>query len=209
MRLPRWNTAFALGVLAFVATAELALAFHDPNLGRWMNRDPIGEAGGVNLYTFVENDPVDWVDLHGLQGLSVFCRLSCEVGGRVPPVPRIPGVSYPRGGPFPPEGAIENPAGPGSWGRIDPQTGRFQECWRYDKGTVGRSGWGGKDHFHHWGSGEHMQPPLPPFKWFTPSPINGPPVNIPVPPDISVPPGMIKPPERPPKYRVPGPGEIS
>ncbi len=39
---------------------------YDPNLHRWLNRDPIGEAGGLNLYTFVGNDPVDYIDPFGL-----------------------------------------------------------------------------------------------------------------------------------------------
>ena len=41
--------------------------FYDPSLQRWINQDPIGEAGGVNLYEFVGNDPVNQVDLFGLQ----------------------------------------------------------------------------------------------------------------------------------------------
>ena len=39
--------------------------FYAPDLGRWMNRDPLGEAGGINLYGFVQNDPVNWVDPEG------------------------------------------------------------------------------------------------------------------------------------------------
>ncbi|MCI0565142.1 MAG: RHS repeat-associated core domain-containing protein, partial [Nitrososphaera sp.] len=42
------------------------LTFVYPNLGRWLNRDPIEEAGGINLYGFVENDPINWIDPHGL-----------------------------------------------------------------------------------------------------------------------------------------------
>ena len=30
--------------------------FYDPELGRWVNRDPIGEHGGDNLYCFVCDD---------------------------------------------------------------------------------------------------------------------------------------------------------
>lgn len=41
--------------------------FYSPVLGRWINRDPLGERGGVNLYGFVENDPVNWVDPLGLE----------------------------------------------------------------------------------------------------------------------------------------------
>src|SRR5207253_6846394 len=39
--------------------------FYDPNLQRWPNRDPIGEEGGINLYGFVENDPVNSLDPFG------------------------------------------------------------------------------------------------------------------------------------------------
>ena len=41
--------------------------FYDPNLQRWINRDPSAEEGGINLYGFVGNNPVFWVDLFGLQ----------------------------------------------------------------------------------------------------------------------------------------------
>jgi len=44
--------------------------FYDPNLQRWLNRDPIEEDGGINLYTFVWNDPGDWVDDVGNKGSS-------------------------------------------------------------------------------------------------------------------------------------------
>jgi len=40
---------------------------YDSDLGRWLNRDPIGEMGGINLYDYVANDPVNKVDPLGLQ----------------------------------------------------------------------------------------------------------------------------------------------
>jgi RHS repeat-associated protein len=40
--------------------------FYDPNLQRWLNRDPSLEKGGVNLYRFVSNDPVNRIDPLGL-----------------------------------------------------------------------------------------------------------------------------------------------
>ena len=39
--------------------------FYDPNLQRWLNRDPIGENGGINLFGFVENSPAGFVDPFG------------------------------------------------------------------------------------------------------------------------------------------------
>jgi RHS repeat-associated protein len=41
--------------------------FYDPNLQRWLNRDPMGENAGLNLYAFVENDPVIYIDAYGLK----------------------------------------------------------------------------------------------------------------------------------------------
>jgi len=49
----------------FVLTHTLQ-AHYDPNIGRWISRDPIFEKGGVNLYGFVGNDGVNWVDILGL-----------------------------------------------------------------------------------------------------------------------------------------------
>jgi len=43
-----------------------ASAFYDPGLQRWPNRDPIQELGGYNLYEFVGNNPVLFIDLLGL-----------------------------------------------------------------------------------------------------------------------------------------------
>ncbi|MEW6429058.1 MAG: RHS repeat-associated core domain-containing protein [Thermodesulfobacteriota bacterium] len=40
--------------------------YYAAGIGRWTSRDPIGERGGVNLYGYVSNDPVDWVDPLGL-----------------------------------------------------------------------------------------------------------------------------------------------
>lgn len=44
---------------------------YSPGLGKWINRDPIGEMGGVNLYTVVGNEPVEGCDPFGLDDLAI------------------------------------------------------------------------------------------------------------------------------------------
>ena len=39
--------------------------YYQPATGRWLSRDPLGEAGGINLYAFCGNDPVNGVDADG------------------------------------------------------------------------------------------------------------------------------------------------
>lgn len=60
--------------LAFAFLLHLSFnahAFYDPNLGRFLNRDPIGEEGGINLYAFVQNSPINNYDAWGYQGMSL------------------------------------------------------------------------------------------------------------------------------------------
>jgi RHS repeat-associated protein len=40
--------------------------YYEPNLQRWPNQDPIEEEGGLNLYAYVGNNPVNFVDPSGL-----------------------------------------------------------------------------------------------------------------------------------------------
>jgi RHS repeat-associated protein len=41
--------------------------FYNPATGRWLNRDPLGEHGGLNLYGFVNNNPNSYLDPLGLE----------------------------------------------------------------------------------------------------------------------------------------------
>jgi RHS repeat-associated protein len=41
------------------------LRFYNPSIARWLSRDPIAEKGGLNVYSFVRNNPVMLIDMLG------------------------------------------------------------------------------------------------------------------------------------------------
>jgi len=52
--------------------------YYDPNRGRWLNRDPIGFSGGVNLYGYVAGNPVGPTDNTGLDPYDYAQRKAVE-----------------------------------------------------------------------------------------------------------------------------------
>jgi uncharacterized protein RhaS with RHS repeats len=45
--------------------------YYDPKAGRFINKDPISFAGGdVNLYAYVQNNPVNFIDPWGLHSIT-------------------------------------------------------------------------------------------------------------------------------------------
>jgi hypothetical protein len=42
---------------------------YDPTIGRWLTKDPLGFAAGINFYAFCGNDPVNKIDPSGLDNL--------------------------------------------------------------------------------------------------------------------------------------------
>ena len=45
--------------------------YYDPETGRYLSPDSIGLDGGLNLYAYVENDPVNWSDPEGLNAGAI------------------------------------------------------------------------------------------------------------------------------------------
>jgi RHS repeat-associated protein len=48
--------------------------YYIPEQGRWLNRDPIGEEGGVNLYTYCINNPGSYVDSVGKVAVTAVAK---------------------------------------------------------------------------------------------------------------------------------------
>jgi RHS repeat-associated protein len=83
-----------LTLLALFSAPPLASAYYDPGVQRWINRDPLGEAGferlrigasdvtggGPHLYAFVRNSPTSSTDLFGL----AIWKCSRQTGWNVP-----------------------------------------------------------------------------------------------------------------------------
>src|SRR2546429_7772422 len=90
---PHLLTAFATLALA---TQALAVGYwgrmYDPNLQRWIQRDPIGEQGGVNLYQFVGNNPINLVDPWGQKDIGM--PGNPLLGTGLKPVPLGTGLDY-------------------------------------------------------------------------------------------------------------------
>ncbi|WP_168196630.1 RHS repeat-associated core domain-containing protein [Bdellovibrio sp. ZAP7] len=71
---------------------------YDPEIGRWTAKDPIDFDGGdANLYGYVENEPVNWIDINGASKSRALRIPDAGGGGGAPiggakpgPAPRVP-----------------------------------------------------------------------------------------------------------------------
>lgn len=57
--------------------AQNALAFYNPQSGRWLSRDPIEERGGMNLYQQVANNTINRNDSLGLLAINDAINSPC------------------------------------------------------------------------------------------------------------------------------------
>jgi RHS repeat-associated protein len=105
---------------------------YDPSTGRWIARDPaLFYGGSANLYTYVDNDPVNFNDPWGLM------KLPSDPSGLGPDWTQDPTHRNPNGQRF------RHPSG---------------DVLDFHKGKPGAPGWRGKDHWHHNDGDYHHKP---------------------------------------------------
>ncbi len=139
--------------------------YYDPNVGRFISEDPLGFGGGdVNLFAYVQNSPINWIDPSGLM------KLPADPSGLGPE--------------WTPDPSHQDPYGQ----RFTDPSGRVLD---WNKGRPGLPGWRGKDHWHdpcnsgdkHLPPGTEIPDPAP-----APQPDPGPPPSNPQPPPVLPPP---------------------
>jgi RHS repeat-associated protein len=66
--------------------------FYDPMEGRFISRDPIGFAGGdVNVYRYVQNEPINFVDPDGKFATLPVALFIATVGGSIVTISKVVG----------------------------------------------------------------------------------------------------------------------
>jgi RHS repeat-associated protein len=67
-----YQTEYASATEPGVGLQYLDQRYYDPGFGRFITSDPIGVAGGLNLYGYAGNDPVNGVDPSGLSSFRAW-----------------------------------------------------------------------------------------------------------------------------------------
>jgi len=68
--------------------------YYDPETGRFLQRDPIGIAGGLNVYTYVGSNPASSVDPDGRMSLPPWVKVGAETVSVVTIIPMLVKIIY-------------------------------------------------------------------------------------------------------------------
>ena len=82
-----------VSLMAYCAGLCNASAFYDPGTQRWLNRDPLGESGGKNIFRFVGNNPIYNIDKYGLFVVEILDAIfATPTGGKTTLSCKLEGV---------------------------------------------------------------------------------------------------------------------
>jgi RHS repeat-associated protein len=88
---------------------------YDPATGRYLETDPIGQAGGLNVFAYVESDPINNSDPEGLQAVPMGVALPSAAAAAVAPLPVPFPIPVPTPIPIPPWLGVPGAAVGGYW----------------------------------------------------------------------------------------------
>jgi RHS repeat-associated protein len=73
---------------------NMRLRYYDPATGRFITRDPTGIFGGVNLYDYVNEDPVDLSDPTGERSVGQLVKSGAQIFGAVGEIEGSPAIAF-------------------------------------------------------------------------------------------------------------------
>lgn len=131
-RTPRAHRRISRCADEVASKVTLGARDYDPIVGRWISKDPIRFGGGSpNLYVYVGNDPVNFLDPSGL------LKLPADPSQLPPEWTVDPSHLDPNGVRY------RHPSG---------------DTLDFHRGRPGERGWKGRDHYHRNGEDEHLKP---------------------------------------------------
>jgi uncharacterized protein RhaS with RHS repeats len=64
--------------------------YYNPQTGRYITPDPIGLEGGINLFSYVAGNPVNWIDPLGLRYAERYAIYGVMIGSTIAAVLSVP-----------------------------------------------------------------------------------------------------------------------
>ena len=105
---------------AATGLANFRMRWYDAITGRWLSKDPIGLCGGLNLYAFCGDDPINCADKHGCSAAVVLPGLIIAPGAGPD---WHHGDRKRRNNPLPSKPPVDDP----SWKRLPPWQSKYHD----------------------------------------------------------------------------------
>ncbi len=141
--------------------------YYNPGIGRFLQTDPVGYSAGLNLYAYVDNNSVNYVDPHGLAKVELRYNKLGSIGkfgyyhAYIVITDKDKSQYYFRGGPTKggPSGGTSGILSSGLGGRSSASSGSNKRCSNSSNSTSPGSGPGGNNQTGPWGAIEAVSGP--------------------------------------------------